>query len=96
MKVKDIHRYSGYWPDIFSQAPAPTGDAREFIRYSPTSEPRSEFPGQVSYNEYSDPPIVVRSLHHLTPCRSANVEPVHPHITGVDQIGQVANGNDST
>ena len=65
MKVNDIHRYSGYWPDIFSQAPAPTRDAREFILYSPTAEPRSEFPDEVSYNECCDPPIVVRSLYHL-------------------------------
>src|SRR5260370_5635778 len=93
MKVKDIHRDSGYWAGVFSQAPAPTSDTHEFIHDRLTSELRSEFPGEVSYNECGDPPVVPGSLHHLTPCRSADVEPVHPHITRIDQVGQVAEGH---
>src|SRR5260370_17237695 len=93
MKVKDIHRNSSDWAGVLSQVKASTRETGEFIHDRLASELGREVPFEVSYHECSDPPVVLGRLHHLTLCRSADVEPMHPHITRIDQVGQVAQGH---
>src|SRR5690348_5327299 len=51
---------------------------------------------QVTHDERHDPSIMPWRHDHLMPRRSTEIKSMHPHITRVDQIGQVADGHHPT